>query len=116
MVVYYGDEANSSDSKAKRGIIVGRIGFASKPDERGRVEVGYEVDPMYRQRGHARAALKIMIEVARAIEGVDVLVACVVEENWISRKVVEGEGLKFVRQEVHPRRGLENRFELDLSN
>jgi hypothetical protein len=45
-----------------------------------------------------------------------VLKACVVEENWISRKVVESEGLKFVGQQLHPRRGLENVFELHLVN
>jgi ribosomal-protein-alanine N-acetyltransferase len=67
VVIYYGDEAQSADEDGNRGIIVGRIGFASKPDERGRVESGYEIDPMHRQRGHARHVLNIMIDVAKAV-------------------------------------------------
>lgn len=96
-------------------VIVGRIGFHRKPDERGMVEVGYEIDSAHRQRGHAKAAMRIMADVARAIQGVNVLRASVVEENWISRRVVVGEGLRKVGSERHERRGLEDVFEMDVS-
>jgi [ribosomal protein S5]-alanine N-acetyltransferase len=96
-------------------VIVGRIGFHGKPDERGMVEVGYEIDPVRRGRGHARAAMRIIADVAREIQGVNVLKASVAEENWISRRVVEGEGLRKVGRERHERRGLEDIFELDVS-
>jgi [ribosomal protein S5]-alanine N-acetyltransferase len=96
-------------------VIVGRIGFHGKPDERGMMEVGYEMEPVHQRRGHARAAMRIMVDVARAIQGVNVLRASVVEENWISRRVVEGEGLRKVGRERHERRGLEDIFEMDVS-
>ncbi|KAE9365095.1 hypothetical protein N431DRAFT_430624 [Stipitochalara longipes BDJ] len=96
-------------------VIVGRIGFHEKPDERGMVEVGYAIDPEHRRKGHARAALKIMIQVAKSTQGVNVLRASVAPDNLISRRIVEGEGLKKVGQEMHGRRGVENIFEIDLS-
>ena len=95
-------------------VIVGRIGFHGKPDERGMVEVGYEMEPARWRRGHARAAMRIIVDVAKAIQGVKVLRASVEEGNWISRRVVEGEGLKMVGRERHERRGLVDIFEMDV--
>ncbi|CZR66480.1 uncharacterized protein PAC_16381 [Phialocephala subalpina] len=99
----------------KGGVIVGRIGFHGKPDERGTVEVGYEISPEHRRKGHAKAAVGIMIEVARRAKGVNVLKASVEPDNLASRKVVEGAGLKKVGRKVHARRGLEDIFEMDVS-
>jgi len=96
-------------------VIVGRIGFHNKPDERGVVEVGYAIDPEHRRKGHASAALKIIVDIARATESVKVLRATVAPENWISRRIVEGEGLKNVGTQIHERRGVEDVFELDVS-
>lgn len=79
------------------------------------MEVGYEIDPEHRRRGHAKAAMRIIVKVARAIQGVNVLKASVAPENSISRRVVEGEGLKKVGREVHERRGLEDIFEMGVS-
>jgi len=49
------------------------------------VEVGYLTDPLERRKGHARAALRIMIDVAREEPGVEV------GEQWD-----EEDGLKIV--------------------
>jgi ribosomal-protein-alanine N-acetyltransferase len=109
-------EEESSNLEKSKVAIVGRIGFHGKPDERGMVEVGYEIDPEQRGKGHVKAAMKIMVDVARGTQGVNVLKASVAPENWISRRVVEGEGLRKVGREVHERRGLEEIFEIDVSN
>lgn len=108
-------DAEISDTEKPKTVIVGRIGFHEKPDERGMVEVGYEIDEKERGKGHVKAAMKIMVDVARSVEGVKILRASVAPQNLISRRVVESEGLRKVGSEVHERRGLEDIFEMDVS-
>lgn len=38
-----------------RGLVVGRAGFDEPPDEGGRIEIGYAIDPTFRQQGYARS-------------------------------------------------------------
>jgi len=109
-------EVETSHIKRPEAVLVGRIGFHGKPDERGIVEVGYEIDPQQRRCGHAKAAMRIMVDVARLIPGINVLRASVVPEYWISRRVVESEGLRKVGAEVSSRHGLQDVFEIDVSN
>ncbi|KAH8787228.1 acetyltransferase gnat family protein [Hyaloscypha finlandica] len=109
-------EMETSHIKRPEVVLVGRIGFHGKPDEHGMVEVGYEIDPQQRRSGHAKAAMRIMVDVARLIPGVNVLRASVVPEYWISRRVVESEGLRKVGTEVSSRHGLQDVFEIDVSN
>ncbi|KAN0089183.1 hypothetical protein V8E51_019443 [Hyaloscypha variabilis] len=119
LVVYQTAEDPEPQNPAQKTpelVIVGRIGFHSKPDERGMVEVGYAIDPEHRRKGHASAVIRIMVDIARAIEGVTVLRASVAPDNWISRRIVEGEGLKKVGREVNGRRGIEDIFEVSVSS
>jgi RimJ/RimL family protein N-acetyltransferase len=46
----------------QRQLAVGRAGYHGPPDQSGMVEVGYAVDPAYRRRGYARAALEALLE------------------------------------------------------
>ena len=110
-------EAGSLEvSRTSTPIVVGRVGFHGKPDARGMVEVGYEIDPTERRKGHGKAALRIMVHIAREVEGAKILRACVMPEVWISRRIVQNEGLKYIGQKVDARRGLGDVFEMDVSS
>ncbi|GAA2151587.1 hypothetical protein GCM10009844_34000 [Nocardioides koreensis] len=63
---------------------VGKAGFHAAPDPDGLVEVGYAVDPAYRRRGYARAALEAMIARAQADPDVRTLRATVSPTNTAS--------------------------------
>ncbi|RIJ76766.1 N-acetyltransferase [Nakamurella silvestris] len=72
--------------------VVGRAGFHGPPDAAGMVEVGYAVDPAHRRQGHARAALGILLEVARTDSRVLVVRATVRPDNLPSRALVDQNG------------------------
>ncbi|KAH8665104.1 acyl-CoA N-acyltransferase [Tricladium varicosporioides] len=95
-------------------VIVGRIGFHGPPSSNGTVEVGYETSPEHRNQGHAKAAMQIFVDVARGMESVKILRACVAPENAASRRVVESAGLRIVGREIHDRRGVEDVYELNV--
>ncbi|MFC5492580.1 GNAT family N-acetyltransferase [Nocardioides caricicola] len=69
-------------------VAVGQSGFHGAPDADGMVEVGYAVDPAYRRRGYARAALELAIEHARSEPSVRTLRATVSPENEASLALV----------------------------
>jgi [ribosomal protein S5]-alanine N-acetyltransferase len=62
------------------------------------------------------AALRIMVDVARGMDGVDIIRASVNPDNAISRRTVERQGLKQVGQKVYEKRGVENIFEMDVKS
>lgn len=70
-------------------VAVGGSGFHAAPDVDGMVEVGYGVDPGYRRRGYARAALEIAIDHARADSSVRTLRATISPDNEASLALIE---------------------------
>jgi len=76
------------------GAAVGRAGFHGPPDRAGMVEVGYSIDPAHRRQGHARAALVIMLDVARADPRVSVVRATIRPDNIASRGLVDQYGFE----------------------
>jgi RimJ/RimL family protein N-acetyltransferase len=98
-----------------RRLAVGRAGYHGPPDGDGMVEVGYSIDPQYRRRGYARAALRALIERARHEPGLRTFRATVSPDNAPSRDLVLSEGLVEVGEQWDDEDGLEIVYELPLS-
>lgn len=69
-------------------VAVGQSGFHAAPDDDGMVEVGYGVDPAYRRRGYARAALELAIERSRSEPAVRTLRATISPDNEASLALI----------------------------
>ncbi len=93
--------------------LVGTIGFHGRPDERGRVEVGYEVLAAERRRGYAREAIRALAAWAGQ-RGARALVASVSPANAPSLALVASLGLVRVGEQIDAIDGLEFVFERPL--
>lgn len=70
------------------GQAVGCAGFHGPPDAEGMVELGYSVDPVFRRRGYARAALELLLARAAREPGVRTVRATISPDNDASRNLV----------------------------
>ncbi|KAJ6790054.1 hypothetical protein PWT90_03965 [Aphanocladium album] len=100
---------------SQTGAVVGRAGFHGPPDGNGMVEVGYSIDPLCRRQGHARAALKIMLDVAAADPRVKVVRASIQPSNFASKAVVAKYGFTEVGEQWDEEDGLEKVLEVDVA-
>ena len=96
------------------GAVIGRAGFHGPPDERGMVEIGYEVSAEYRRMGYGRATAMALIEEAAMHTGVTVVRASVSPDNAPSLAVVRGLGFVQVGEQIDEIDGLELVFELPI--
>ena len=96
---------------AETGLAVGRAGFHGPPDLQGRVEVGYAVDPPFRRRGYARAALAALLDWARDDPAVATVRAAVSPENLPSLALVHQFGFVEVGAQWDDEDGPETVFE-----
>jgi RimJ/RimL family protein N-acetyltransferase len=94
--------------------VVGAAGYHAAPDENGMVEVGYGVDPSYRRRGYARAALLFMIDRARSDPSVQVFRVTVSPDNAASLGLVAQLPFVEVGEQWDEEDGLETIFELPV--
>ena len=90
---------------------VGRAGFHEPPDEDGLVEIGYAIDPAYRRRGYARAALAALLDRAAAESSVTTVRASVRPDNVASLGVISGFGFVRVGEQWDDEDGLETVYE-----
>ena len=67
----------SSTDETASARVIGSIGFHGPPDEQGRLEIGYRVEPRYRRRGYAREAVRAMFDWAASTHGIHRFVASV---------------------------------------
>jgi ribosomal-protein-alanine N-acetyltransferase len=95
-------------------VAVGGSGFHGAPDADGMVEVGYGVDPAYRRRGYARAALELAIERARAEPCVHTLRATISPDNEASLALVRQYPFVENGEQWDEEDGLELIFEMDV--
>lgn len=80
-----------TDSAGHRRVI-GTIGFHGAPDEQGRLEVGYRIEPEYRRQGLTSEAVRGMFDWAATEHGVHRFIASVRPDNEASLGLVRGFG------------------------
>jgi len=97
------------------GACVGKAGFHAAPDEDGLVELGYAVDPAYRRRGYARAALEAMLARAAADPSVRTVRASVSPANAPSLALIAGYHFTQVGEQWDEEDGLELVYERDAA-
>ena len=78
------------------------------------VEVGYSIDPLYRRRGYARAALLTLIDAARHDPRVSTVRASIRPDNVPSRNLVDQYGFRVVGEQWDEEDGLETVLELNV--
>jgi RimJ/RimL family protein N-acetyltransferase len=94
--------------------VVGAAGFHAAPDANGMVEVGYGIDPDFRRRGYARAALMLMIDRARSEPSAHVFRVTVSPDNTPSLGLVAQLPFAEVGEQWDEEDGLETIFELPV--
>jgi len=92
------------------GAVVGYANFHAPPDERGMVEIGYQVVPTHRRRGYATEATEAMWAWA-AEHGARVLRASIAPDNQPSLAMARRAGFVRVGEQVDDVDGLELVFE-----
>ena len=94
-------------------VAVGRAGYHGPPDRSGMVEIGYAVDPAYRRRGYARAALEALLQRAAREPGVRTVRVTISPENVPSYQLASQYGFTKVGEQWDDEDGLEIIYEVD---
>lgn len=93
-------------------VAVGRAGYHGPPDSSGMVEIGYAVDPAYRRRGFARAALIALLRRAAQEPDVRTVRATVSPDNVASRSLILQYGFTEVGEQWDDEDGVEIIYEV----
>lgn len=91
---------------------LGTIGFHAPPDEGGRVEIGYSVEPSWRRQGVATECVAALLAWAEA-QGVSRFRASVAPGNEPSLAIIRRLGFREAGSQIDEIDGLELVFELD---
>jgi len=97
------------------GAVVGHAGFHGPPDESGMVEIGYSVDPTFRRRGYAKAALAELLRRAAVASVVRTVRATISPDNAASLATIAGFGFVQVGEQWDDEDGLELVFEKPMT-
>jgi RimJ/RimL family protein N-acetyltransferase len=97
----------------RRQLAVGRAGYHGPPDRSGMVEIGYAVDPAYRRRGYARAALEALLQRAAREPQVRMVRVTISPDNVASYQLASQYGFAEVGQQWDDEDGLEIIYEVD---
>jgi RimJ/RimL family protein N-acetyltransferase len=95
---------------------VGRAGYHGPPDQSGMVEIGYAVDPAYRRRGYARAALEALLRRAAREPQVKTVRVTISPDNVASYQLASQYGFTEVGEQWDDEDGLEIIYEVDASH
>ena len=96
----------------QRQLAVGRAGYHGPPDESGMVEIGYSVDPVYRRRGYARAALEALLQRAAREPQVKTVRVTISPDNTASYALASQYGFAEVGEQWDEEDGLEIIYEV----
>jgi len=88
------------------GEVVGLISHKCWPDEDGAVEIGFGVAQSRRGRGHATAAVKAVVDLARADDRIKTLTAETASPNIASQTALTRAGFECVSTRTDPEDGL----------
>ena len=94
-------------------VAVGRAGYHGPPDPLGMVEIGYAVDPAYRRRGYARAALEALLQRAAREPQVRTVRVTISPDNVPSYQLASQYGFTKVGEQWDDEDGLEIIYEVD---
>ena len=75
-------------------IVIGSIGFKAEPDKDGIVEIGFGIDPVFRQKGYATEAVKGLISWALSQNDIQKVIAECEPNNKSSVRVLEKAGMQ----------------------
>ena len=93
---------------------VGRAGYHGPPDASGMVEIGYAVDPAYRRRGYARAALEALLQRAAREPRVRTVRVTISPDNVASYRLASQYGFTEVGEQWDDEDGREIIYERRL--
>jgi RimJ/RimL family protein N-acetyltransferase len=96
----------------ERHVAVGTAGYHGPPDASGMVEVGYAVDPVYRRRGYARAALEALLARAASEPRVRTVRVTISPDNLASYRLAAQYGFVEVGERWDDEDGLEIIYEV----
>ena len=97
----------------RQQVAVGRAGYHGPPDPSGMVEIGYAVDPAYRRRGYARAALEALLQRAAREPQVRTVRVTISPDNVASYRLASQYGFTEVGEQWDDEDGLEIIYEVD---
>jgi RimJ/RimL family protein N-acetyltransferase len=95
-----------------RRLAVGAAGYHGPPDASGMVEIGYRVDPAYRRRGYARAALEALLARAAREPEVRTVRVSIRPDNLPSNRLASRYGFRQIGQQWDDEDGLEIVYEV----
>ncbi|KAK1772085.1 GNAT family N-acetyltransferase [Phialemonium atrogriseum] len=90
-----------------------RVSRPARP--RWPVEIGYAIDPLYRRQGYAKAALRILLDMATNDPLVKVVRATVRPDNLSSRNLIAKHGFHEIGEQWDEEDGLEVILEVSVS-
>ena len=94
------------------GALLGNGGFVGPPDQEGTVEIGYEIAPEHRNRGHATRAVRHLIQLAFRRGATRVIGHSLAIPN-ASNAVMAKAGMRHLGTCPHPEVGSTWRYEIE---
>lgn len=95
-----------------KATLIGNGGFIGAPDDKGSVEIGYEIAPAFRDRGYATEAVRAMIDLAFDHEARSIVAHSLAIPN-ASNAVMSRAGMRFDAEVPNAELGAVWRYRID---